>query len=209
MNEFWETKFIEEQTTWGFKPCDSAIIANDFFLKNGVKNILIPGIGYGRNAKIFCDSGIEVTGIEISKTAINLANSKNALDIKIHLGSVTEMPFNNNKYDGIFCYALIHLLTNQERKKFIQDCYNQLNPGGYMFFTVASTKASMFGNGKKLSKNRFEIMKGLNVFFYDAESVNQEFNKYGLLEFSDIDEPIKHMEKEPPLNCILIKCKKN
>ena len=28
-----------------------------------MKNILIPGIGYGRNAQVFKENGIEVTGI--------------------------------------------------------------------------------------------------------------------------------------------------
>ena len=51
-------------------------------------------------------------------------------------------------------------------------------------------------------------MKNLNVFFYDSDSVENEFGKYGLIEFSEIDEPIKHMENEPPLKCIFIKCRK-
>ncbi|WP_372933431.1 class I SAM-dependent methyltransferase [Mariniphaga sediminis] len=208
MAEFWESSFTEMQTEWGFKPSDSAILAKDLFLGNKIKNVLIPGIGYGRNAKIFIENGINVTGIEISKTAIDLARNKNGLDIKIHNGSVTEMPFDKNLYDGIFCYALIHLLNMQERKKFIRDCYNKLKPNGYMIFTVVSKKASMFGNGKQLSRDRYEILKGLNVFFYDFESVKKEFNNYGLIESSEINEPIKHMENEPPLKCILVKCKK-
>ena len=51
-----------------FKPAKSTILTNDFFVKNKVKTILIPGIGYGRNAKTFRDNGMLVTGIEISKT---------------------------------------------------------------------------------------------------------------------------------------------
>lgn len=131
MTEFWETSFIEKQTMWGFEPTDSAIVVKDFFLERNVKDILIPGIGYGRNAKVFTDNGIDVTGIEISQTAIDLAR-QNGLDINIFHGSVTAMPFDNKLYDGIFCYALIHLLNKHEREKFIKDCYNQLKPNGYM-----------------------------------------------------------------------------
>jgi SAM-dependent methyltransferase len=196
------------QTSWGFEPSDSAILAKDFFLGNKDRDILIPEIGYGRNAKIFYDNGLHVTGIEISKTAIDLAKSKNGLDIKIHHGSVTEMPFDEKIYDGIFCYALIHLLNSRERLKLIQACYDQLKPNGYMIFTVVSKKSAMYGNGKQLSKDRFEIMKGLNVFFYDVGSIKQEFEKFGLVEFSEIDEPIKHMIDEPPLKCFLVKCKR-
>ena len=208
MIEYWESSFNEMQTEWGFEPSNSAILSMNFFLANKVKEILIPGIGYGRNAKLFCNNGFTVNGIEISKAAIDLARSKNGLNIKIHHGSVTEMPFDKCKYDGIFCYALIHLLNSRERKKFIQDCYDQLKPNGYMIFTVVSKKASIYGSGKQLSSDRFQIFKGLKVFFYDSDSVKREFGKYGLMEFSEMDEPIKHKVDEPPLKCILLKCKR-
>jgi len=209
MTEFWNAKFKDEKTVWGFEPSDSAILSKDFFLENQIKDILIPGIGYGRNAKVFQDNGINVTGIEISKSAIEIAAKENSLDMNIYHGSVTNMPFDNKLYDGIYCYALIHLLNKQERKEFIQNCFNQLKHNGYMIFIVVSKKANMFGKGKLVSKNRFELMKGLKVFFYDFDSVNQEFKNYGLVHYYEIDEPIKHMENEPPLKCIYVKCRKN
>jgi len=208
MTEFWEASFIEKQMMWGFEPSDSAILVKDFFVEKKVKDILIPGIGYGRNAKIFLDNGINVTGIEISKTAIDLAR-KNEFDVRIYHGSVTDMPFDNKIYDGIFCYALIHLLNSRERKKLIEDCYNQLKPNGYMIFTAVSKNVPMFGKGKELSKDRFEIMEGVKMFFYDSNSVKQEFEKYGLIEISEIDEPNKDKENKPPLKFIVIKCKKD
>ncbi|MDD4191356.1 MAG: class I SAM-dependent methyltransferase [Mangrovibacterium sp.] len=153
MTEYWESSYREMQTLWGFEPSDSAILSKDFFLVHKAKEILIPGIGYGRNAKIFCDAGFNVTGIEISRTAVELARNKNELDTRIFNGSVTEMPFDKKVDDGIFCYALVHLLNSRERRKFIQDCFNQLKPGGYMIFTAVSKKASMHGSGKQLSKS--------------------------------------------------------
>jgi SAM-dependent methyltransferase len=207
MTEFWESSFIEKQTMWGFEPSDSTILTKDFFLEKKVKDILIPGIGYGRNAKAFIDNGINVTGIEISGTAIDLAR-QNGLDICIYHGSVTDMPFDNKLYDGIFSYALIHLLNNRERNKFIKDCYSQLKPNGYMIFTTVSKKAPMFGKGKQLSKDRFEIMEGVKMFFYDSDSVKREFGKYGLIEFEEIDESNKNFENKPPVKFIIVKCKK-
>ncbi|MDR3235854.1 MAG: class I SAM-dependent methyltransferase [Prevotellaceae bacterium] len=208
MTEFWESSFLEKQTMWGFEPAESAITAKDFFVKEKVKDILIPGIGYGRNAKIFLDNEINVTGIEISKTAIDLARSQNKLDIQIHHGSVTDMPFDNKFYDGIYCYALIHLLNNRERRKFIKDCYNRLKPNGYMIFSTISKDDSMYGKGKQLSKNRFLMSSGAKLFFYDSDFIKQEFGKYGLVEFLKMDEPVKFEGNHPPLKFTVVKCKK-
>jgi SAM-dependent methyltransferase len=206
MDEIWETTFKEKQTMWGFEPAVSAVLTMEYFLDKNIRNILIPGIGYGRNAKIFIENGINVTGIEISKTAIDLAKTENKLDIKIHHGSVSEMPFDNNIYDGIFCHGLIYLLDESERNKLIKDCYNQLKPNGYMIFTVISKNVPMYGTGKQLGKDRFEIFDGIKMFFYDSKSVKQEFGKYGLTEFSEIDEP--NMDKTKSIRFILVKCKK-
>lgn len=208
MSEFWETSFIEKQTMWGFEPAESAILANEVFVNNNVKDILLPGIGYGRNAKIFLNSGIQVTGIEISQTAIDLARTENKLDIPIYHSSVTDMPFDNKLYDGIFSYALIHLLNRQERKKFISDCYSQLKPGGYMIFSTISKDSPSYGKGKQVSKDRFEAAKGANVYFYNADSIQKEFGQYGLIEYTPVDEPIKFAKNHPPMKFTVIICRK-
>lgn len=207
MTEFWESSFMAYQTMWGFEPSDSAILTKDFFLEKKVKDILIPGIGYGRNAKAFIDNGIRVTGIEISQTAIDLARQE-GLDAAIYHGSVTDMPFDDKLYDGIFCYALIHLLNKRERAQFIQACYNQLKPGGYMIFTTISKDAPMFGKGKLLDKDYFEVMEGLAMFFYDYDSVKREFGDYGLIECSEIVEPHKQAEHKSPFKFLMVKCQK-
>lgn len=48
-----------------------------------------------------------VTGIEISETAIQLAEKHFGHTLKIHHGSVTDMPFDHAVYDGIFCHAIV------------------------------------------------------------------------------------------------------
>lgn len=200
MSEFWETNFIEKQEMWGFEPAKSAVITKDFFIKQSVKNVLVPGIGYGRNAQIFMANGINVTGIEISKTAIALAKKHYGNDMTIYHGSVSAMPFDEKKYDGIFCHALIHLLNKNERIKLIQDCYHQLDTNGYMVFTAISKDAPNFGKGKMISKDRYEVHEGAKIYYYDREAVHAEFDQAGLIEIVEVKE-------DQPM--FLIKCKKN
>lgn len=188
MTEFWEEAFKGKQEMWGFKPAKSAILTKDFFIENKVKTVLIPGIGYGRNAQIFRDNGMTVTGIEISQTAIDLGEKHFGNDLTIHHGSVTEMPFDNNLYDGIFCYGLVYLLSKNERAKLIQDCYNQLAENGCMVFTVIIKEAKTYGQGTFISKDRFQMFGGVQLFFYDRETIEEEFGKVGLFEIIKVEE---------------------
>lgn len=188
MTEFWEEAFKEKKEMWGLEPAKSSVLTKDYFVEHKIKNVLIPGIGYGRNAQIFIDSGMNVTGIEISQTAIDLAKNHFGNDLTIFHGSVTEMPFDDKLYDGIFCYGLIYLLDKDERKKLIQDCFNQLAENGLMVFTSITKDAQTYGQGTQISKDRFEMFGGVKIFFYDRETIEEEFGNVGFFEVTEVTE---------------------
>lgn len=199
MDEFWEETFKNKQEMWGLNPAKSTILTKDFFIENGVKIILIPGIGYGRNAQIFRENSITVTGIEISETAIALGKKHFGTGFKVYHGSVTDMPFDNNLYDGIYCYGLIYLLNQNERKKLIENCYDQLTEGGFMVYAAITKESDTFGQGRYLSKDRYEMFGGVKIFFYDNVSIKKEFGAAGLIEVTEVTENYPFY---------LIKCKK-
>lgn len=188
MTEFWEQAFKDKQEMWGFEPAKSAVFTKDLFVKQGVKSVLIPGIGYGRNAQIFMEKGMTVTGIEISRIAIDLAQKHFESKLHIYHGSVTEMPFDDKLYDGIFCHGLIYLLDQGERAKFIHDCHTQLAEGGCMVFTAITKDAQTYGQGTQLGNDRFEMFGGVKIFFYDRQSIEEEFGKAGLVEVVNVTE---------------------
>lgn len=202
MTEFWEDAFSEKQMMWGLEPAASAVFAGRTFEGLGVSDVLIPGIGYGRNAMPFLDRGMSVTGIEISRSAIALARSKLGLKVPIHHGSVEDMPFDSREYDGIFCYGLIYLLDEEAREKLIRDCYRQLRRGGHMIFTVISKKAPMYGQGTRLGEDWYERLPNLTMFFHDSRSVERDFGPHGLIEHSEIDEPARGGAPLPFINVV-------
>lgn len=188
MTEFWEEAFKDKQEMWGLECAKSAVQMAELFAKKGFKKILIPGIGYGRNAQPFNAMGMEVSGIEISETAIKLAEKQYGKSLKIHYGSVADMPFDNDQYDGIFCHALIHLLDENERRKLVSDCYNQLAGDGIMVFTAITKKAQTYGQGTLISKDRYEQFGGVKMYFYDRDTIQEEFGRFGLYEVTEVKE---------------------
>ena len=175
---------------------------------HGLHDILIPGFGYGRNAKIFHDSGFAVTGIEISETAIDIARKYFRENMKIYHGSVSSMPFDQKLYDGIFSYSLIHLLNADERKKLIDGCYNQLKPGGYMVFVSISKSDFRYGKGEEVSKDTFAPWSNMTLFFYERATIESDFSNYGLIEAFEISEPVEDVSDKPAQKFWYIVCKK-
>ncbi len=188
MTEFWENAFKEKKMMWGEKPTTVAIEISDTFKQMGFRKLLIPGFGYGRNAKPFYDKGFDVTGIEISSKAISLAYELLGRDIRVFHGSVDDLPFDREIYDGIFCHALIHLLDSDQRKKLLSECYRQLRHGGMMVFTAITKDASTYGIGEQLGTDRYRTKDGVNLYFYDTDSIKEEFGDFGLIEATKIDE---------------------
>lgn len=189
MAEFWETAFTDKQLMWGLEPTGAAKRACELFAQHGAREVLVPGVGYGRNARPFLAAGMNVTGIEISETAIALARSALGLDFPIHHGSVSKMPFDDRLYDGIFAFALLHLLDEATRRKFIADCFRQLSPGGHMVFTTVSKLAPQYRQGTRLGDDWYELPFGVRMYFYDHASIRRDFAAFGLVDSSTFVEP--------------------
>ncbi len=76
MKTFWETRYATEGAIWGQQPSKTVERAHTQFRQCGIQALLIPGCGYGSNVRLFTDNGYDVTGIEISETALALAQAR-------------------------------------------------------------------------------------------------------------------------------------
>lgn len=57
---------------------------------------------------------------------------------------------------------------------------NQLTENGFMVFTAITKDAQTYGQGTQISKDRFEMFGGVKIFFYDSETIEEEFRNTGL-----------------------------
>lgn len=197
MPEFWEDAFAQKQMMWGEAPTRAARLAADELAARGARNVLIPGVGYGRNALPFLDRGMRVAGIEVSETAIALARTKMGLDFPIVHGSVTDMPFDDGRHDAVFCFGLLYLLDAAARAKLLRDCAGHLVPGGLMIFTVVSKADPMFGKGTRLGEDHYETEHGVRIFFYDEASIRREFAAHGPVDIVTVDELMPNGAQRP------------
>ena len=163
--EYWEKRFSDEGKIWGDTPSKSAYHALKLFKKLDIKTILIPGSGYGRNSRLFSDCKFDITGIEISNIALDIAENFDR-NTKFIRGSILEIPFSNKKYDAIYCFNVLHLLIKEDRSRFLRKCFNFLNYDGYIYFTVFSEKEKSFGKGKEIERNTFESKPGRPVHYF-------------------------------------------
>lgn len=195
MKDYWNKRFRKEGVIWSDNPSKSALAAAEKFRSYPIQDVLILGIGYGRNAKPFLESGYSVAGVEIADEAIELltkSNLVNKID-KIYQGSVLDMPFDNKSYDAIFSFNVIHLFYESDRISIIRKCKDMLNPNGFVYFAAISEFDSGFGKGDEVERNTFSH-KGKPVHYFSDSDLKMLFRDFDILDTGLIDEPEEHGE---------------
>ncbi len=96
--------------------------------------ILDAGCGIGGTARIFAqETGCSVVGIDLSPSFIEAAQTFTQWcglghRIDFHIGSITQVPFDDNHFDLILCQ---HILMNiEEKDQALDEFFRVLAPGG-------------------------------------------------------------------------------
>ena len=198
-SEYWDRRFQAEGRIWGDSPSRTAVHALELFRKARVNKVLVPGSGYGRNSKLFSESGFKVTGIEISPTAYALAQEFDALTRHFN-ASALDISFLAEKYDAVYCFNVLHLFREQERKRFLQQCAAKIKDSGLMFFTVFSEKEESYGKGKEVEKNTFESKPGRPVHYFNESDLKAHFKGMKILETGMMEDPEDHGAEGPHIH---------
>lgn len=189
--KYWEQRFNKEGMIWGEIPSKTAYYALDLFRTHDIRSILVPGSGYGRNTKLFSSSGYEVTGIEISEKACTMAKQFDPVS-HFYQGSALDMSFDRKQYDAIYCFNVLHLFLEDERKLFLVSSTEKLKKDGLMFFTVFSDEESNYGQGNEVEKNTFETRPGRPAHYYTEDDLLEQFRDFSIMETGILTDPEDH-----------------
>lgn len=191
---YWDNRYSKESKIWGESPSKSALYCLELFRKYEIKNLLIPGSGYGRHTKFFSENDYKVKGIEISEVAIEIAKKFDS-QTDFFNGSVLEMEVVDVIFDAIYCFNTLHLFLRDTRLLFLSKCFNQLNTNGLVFFTVFSEKESSFGKGKELETNTFESKPGRPTHYFTEDDLVDHFKDFRIIETGIMEEQENHGDR--------------
>jgi SAM-dependent methyltransferase len=139
--------------TKGEKPQGDTLRFFKFYRKetgqamSGLK-ILDLGSGTGRNAHYLAALGNEVFGLEISPTAIQIAEKKTTSAQFTEQSIGEKYPFPDNFFDIILDITSSNALTEKEREVYLQESFRVLKKGGYFFVRALNKDGDK--NAKKL-----------------------------------------------------------
>jgi len=200
VKNYWDNRFAQEGMIWGETPSRTAVHALELFKARGLRSVLVPGSGYGRNTKLFSSAGMAVTGVEISEVAYRQALE---FDPATHhvLGSALEMPV-DGPFDAIYCFNVLHLFRKADRRLFVGQCADRLVEGGLAFFTVFSEKEASFGRGNEVEENTFESKPGRPVHYFTEADLRAELSTFNVIETGLAEDPEDHGAEGPHVHVV-------
>jgi cyclopropane fatty-acyl-phospholipid synthase-like methyltransferase len=133
------------------------------------------GCGAGNYVIYLASKGFDVTGVDFSPTAINLAK-KNAkskgVDCSFIVADVTnDFPGFNQGFDFAYDWGLLHHVFPEYRKTYVKNIYNLLNPKGKYLSLCFSEKDEGFEREGKYSKTDI----GSTLYFSSEDELRELF----------------------------------
>lgn len=123
----------------GWQSTIDNLLQSDAFPKNSNAKVLELGSGAGDSLLPLAEKGYQVTGIEISPTAVSWAREK--FDVKGLNGNFVEgniakpLPFFNEYFDAILDAACLHCIIGFDRDKVLNEVRRVLKPGGFLLIS--------------------------------------------------------------------------
>ncbi|MEW5802367.1 MAG: class I SAM-dependent methyltransferase [bacterium] len=137
------------------------------------------GCGAGNYSIYLASQGFEVTGIDLSPTAISRAQ-ENAAKKGVHCTFlVADMLADGlDKVQGTFDFAfdwgVLHHIFPEKRMEYIAQVHKKLKSGGIYFSACFSEKDRQFGNSGKYRKTSL----GTVLYFSSEDELRELFSRY-------------------------------
>jgi len=151
------------------------------------------GCGTGMKSIYLAQKGFEVTGVDISETAIRIAK-ENALKAKVKISFIvanaTDLSFlKNKKFDFILDWANLHGIPKNERKDYIRETAKHIKWGGMLLLRCFSREG-----GEKESV----LSEMGRIFLFSKEDIKRFFGKYFKILETNRSKPFTRKERKPP-----------
>lgn len=159
--------------------------------------VLDLGFGTGKNSIYLAERESLVSGIELSKKAVEIANErakKEGLTINFIQGSFGEpFPFDEHSFDLVLDITSSNSLDEKEREVYLKETARVLKSGGYMFVRA------LCKDGDKNALNLLKLSPGKEhdtYFMKDIGLYERVFSRKDFVELYSQDFEIVSLEKD-------------
>ncbi len=168
---------------------DLVRIVKKFFIPNKIKNVLDLGCGSGRHSLMMVSEGLQVTGIDSSQNALDIAEKLTSFASekrRFDLVDVTQgLPYDDESFDAVVGWGVLHYISTQDSKKTLQEIHRVLRPGGYFALTLRSVEDSECTNKDNNVFQKSNAYESTELLFryYNEADIQQELPAFEEIKY--------------------------
>ncbi|MCR2045303.1 class I SAM-dependent methyltransferase [Anaerosalibacter massiliensis] len=107
-------------------------------------------------------------------------------NIKCMVFNMKELPFNDNRFDGIVCVSTLSHGTFDDIRNYINEMYRVLKPKGMLITDILSIENNSFRIGKQIEKSTFigsrEGEEAIPHHYTNEEEIKELFSRFNELK---------------------------
>ncbi len=168
--------------------------------KKESKRIIDLGCGNGNHVVFFAEQGFDVSGLDLSEEAIEIAEAwlnKRNLKADLRVGDIEKLPYPDQSFDVVTSHGVLDHIPFEKAKKAMEEIKRILVPEGYVCISLRSTEDCEFGRGKKVAQNTFVLEegyeKGVIQHYFDFQEIKELFKDFKIFDLE------LHEEKFPSI----------
>ena len=128
----WSQRYVDGDTPWdkGY----GAPPLKEYLGHQPIKGrILVPGCGRGHDVRLLAEQGAEVVGLDISDTALEMANEIEPVGRETYMiGDFLDPEADFGRSDLVFEHTCFCAIFPEERKAYVRAVHRALVPGGHL-----------------------------------------------------------------------------
>ncbi len=173
--------FFKEVERYRFEKLDYLAPVAGYDRWSGQK-VLDIGCGLGTDTSRFASHGADVTGIDISRRAIELTKKNfgwRGLPGHFQVMNGEALEFTDNAFDFVYCHTVLHFTPSPE--KMVREIHRVLKPGGRALLMTINRRSWLYFMHRTA---------GVKIDYMDAPV----FHKMDLSEFGELTSPFPERE---------------
>jgi len=156
-------------------------------------DILDLGCGFGRHLIYLAEQGFNVKGIDISKEAIEMAETRlreKGLNAELKQEDMKDLSFNESQFDAVIAITVIGHATKPDISKTVNEIHRVLKPEGVFYGNIPSKTDSRYKTGQAVEEGEtyrtreYGYGRGIKEIhsFYTEEELRDLFKEFRDLE---------------------------
>jgi len=145
------------------KPAAFVVEELSTFRRLETRSVLDLGCGTGRHTAYLAKKGFDVVGVDVSKSALKMANEwvreEKMTDVAFVRGTMTNVPLRNSGFSLVISVSVIHHAVKKDIVKTIAEVHRVLRKKGLFLANIASVKDPRYSEGEKVEHNTFRILE--------------------------------------------------